>query len=72
MYFDPNDPDYAENSFAIQQYNERYGTTLEMRSKADAKLFTADNTDWREVLYQMALDYYKYNMIDNFELVLGR
>jgi hypothetical protein len=24
--------------------------------------------DWREVIYQMALDYYKYNHLDNFSL----
>jgi hypothetical protein len=24
--------------------------------------------DWREIIYQMALDYYKYNFLDDFEL----
>jgi hypothetical protein len=26
------------------------------------------NQDWREIIYQMALDYYKYNFLDDFEL----
>jgi hypothetical protein len=25
-------------------------------------------TDWREVLYQMAVDYFKYNTLSNFEI----
>jgi hypothetical protein len=24
--------------------------------------------DWREIIYQMALDYYKYNILDEFEI----
>jgi hypothetical protein len=24
--------------------------------------------DWREVIYNMALDYYKYGHLDNFEM----
>ena len=72
IYFDPADSDYAENIYVIDQYNQRYGTTLEARQKANAKLFTADTSDWREVLYQMALDYYKYNTLDNFELLVAR
>jgi hypothetical protein len=45
---------------------------LKVRSKDEAQLFTAENSDWREVLYQMALDYYKYNTLDNFELLVAR
>lgn len=29
----------------------------------DGKIFTSDNFDWRELIYQMALDYFKYNHI---------
>ena len=28
--------------------------------------------DWREIIYQMALDYYKYGHLDNFELMVRR
>jgi len=28
--------------------------------------------DWREVIYQMAKDYYKHNTEDDFELILRR
>lgn len=72
IYFNPEDSDYAENIYAIEQYNQRYGTTLEARTKNEAQLFTATETDWREILYQMALDYYKYNTLDNFELLVAR
>jgi hypothetical protein len=45
---------------------------LAPRTQDEAKLFTAATSDWREVIYQMALDYYKYNMLDNFELLVAR
>jgi len=33
----------------------------------DGKIFTSEQYDWRELIYQMALDYFKYNHIkDNF------
>jgi len=31
-------------------------------------VFTSEDYDWRELIYQMALDYYKYNFLDDFEL----
>ena len=60
-----------EDKLAIENYNARYGTTLAARAAADAKTFIADTSDWREVIYQMGLDYYKYNMLDNFELLVA-
>lgn len=36
----------------------------------DGNEFTIDNYDWREIIYQMAKDYYKHNTEDNFELDL--
>jgi hypothetical protein len=32
--------------------------------------FTTDKYDWREIIYQMALDYYRYNTFDDFEIRL--
>ena len=33
----------------------------------DGKIFTSEQYDWRELIYQMALDYFKYNhKFDNF------
>jgi hypothetical protein len=29
---------------------------------------TTEDWDWREIIYQMALDYYKYNFLEDFEL----
>ena len=72
IYFNESDRDYAENKYVVEQYNTRYGTTLALRTQDEAKLFTAETSDWREVIYQMALDYYKYNMLDNFELLVAR
>ncbi len=59
-----------EAGATIAEYNERYGTTLQQRESAQT--FTSSKCDWREVIYQMALDYYKYNMLDDFELRLTK
>lgn len=64
----------------IAPYNEKYGTSLFGRTKEQVYTYISSDEykvdeqnktiqcDWREVLYQMALDYYKYNHLDNFEL----
>lgn len=62
--------DDAEGLAAIEAYNTKYGTTLEGRTEEAAITFTTDDTDWREIIYQMALDYYKYNILDDFEVRL--
>jgi hypothetical protein len=61
----------------IQTYNLKYGTTLSGRTKEEAINYTTQKinnedkiVDWREVIYQMALDYYKYNILDDFEIRL--
>lgn len=36
----------------------------------DGEIFTSDKYDWREIIYQMSLDYYKHNTEDDFELVI--
>lgn len=38
----------------------------------DGKIFTSEQYDWRELIYQMALDYFKYNHIkDNFTQLIA-
>ena len=71
--------DNNENSAdkkAIDAYNNKYGTRLKgQNSVTYISADTFNNTDsdvvycdWREIIYQMALDYYKYNHLDDFEL----
>lgn len=63
----------------VDPYNERYGTLLKPQTqpltyKATTGEYCIDigqgivYCDWREILYQMAQDYYKYNYLDDFEL----
>ncbi len=52
----------------ILEYNKKYGTTL--KGNNNPQTFHKDNNDWREIIYQMASDYYKYNILDDFELRL--
>lgn len=49
----------------VEDYNKKYGTSL-TGQKSDR--YTADKYDWREIIYQMAKDYYKYNFLEDFEL----
>ena len=60
---------------AINNYNQKYGTHINMQDaltfkKSDiyGEVKTTIFCDWREIIYQMALDYYKYNFLDDFEL----
>ena len=62
--------DDSESELVIQKYNLEHGTTLRGRPEVEVKTFIAEDSDWREVIYQMALDYYKYNILDDFELRL--
>lgn len=62
----------------IQAYNEKHGTQLKYYGQREFKInepyvtehgtTTSYNCDWREILYQMAADYYRYNFLDDFEL----
>ena len=72
--------DDLESKLVIDNYNSKYSTTLSGRSKEETYTYAAYGTDasgdriiytdWREIIYQMALDYYKYNILDDFELRL--
>lgn len=65
-------------------YNKQYNTLLTGRPESEIYTYIASNIyqtddvnkiiycDWREVLYQMALDYYKYNYLDDFELKVAK
>lgn len=46
-------------------YNAKHQTNVQGQNSTT---ITADQYDWREVIYQMALDYYKYNFLSDFEL----
>ena len=54
----------------IEAYNKKYGITITGRTKAEAEKLkvTTEDWDWREIIYQMALDYYRYNFLEDFEL----
>ena len=50
----------------IDDYNKRFGTVLKGQSSKEYKV--GENCDWREIIYQMANDYYKYSFLEDFEL----
>ena len=50
---------------ALDIYNAKNGTSLSGQNSVE---YTVEDYDWRELIYQMALDYYKYNHLDDFEL----
>jgi hypothetical protein len=58
-----------ENEF-VKAYNQKYGTQVMDRTKADADKLADEiaKLDWREIIYQMSLDFYQYNFLDDFEL----
>ena len=67
----------------LVKYNEDYDVNVSGRSSSEAWTFKAGNAyskntskkeitcDWREIIYQMSLDYYKYNMLSDFELLVA-
>ena len=64
-----------DNDEQLKAYNNKYGTTL--KGQSSTSYYTANNyektedgilCDWRELIYQMALDYYHYNFLDDFQL----
>ena len=58
----------SDNHPDLKRYNDTYKTNIKGQSKST---IYASNSDWREVIYQMALDYYKYNMLSDFELLVA-
>lgn len=57
-----------EGDIAINEYNEKYNTSLSYQPHPQEFNVINQNIDWREIIYQMALDYFKYNHLDDFEL----
>lgn len=70
----------ANDDPAIIAYNQKYGTQLKGQ-ETQITYKPADNyeeviengkkviyCDWREIIYQMGLDYFRYNHLDDFEL----
>ena len=64
----------AVDNSEVEAYNNRYGT--ELKGQNSVKYIAADRMiegesevycDWRELIYRMALDYFKYNHLDSFE-----
>lgn len=66
-----------ENNAEVDAYNQKYNTDLKYQPNPilyqSSDDYFYDKTkkimkcDWREVLYQMAQDYYKYNHLSDFE-----
>ena len=54
------------NDEQVDAYNAKYNT--ELPYQVIQKTFSTADYDWREIIYQMALDYYRYNILDDFEL----
>ena len=50
----------------IDAYNQKYGTKLKGQSSFTYNV--EEGYEWRELIYLMAKDYYKYNHLDDFEL----
>ena len=49
----------------VADYNKKYGTDL---TGQNSNTYNTKMVDWREIIYQMAKDYYKYNFLEDFEL----
>ena len=54
----------------IEEYNQKYNANLQPQTESIT--YTTENYDWREIIYQMAQDYFKYgHLFDDFEQRLG-
>jgi hypothetical protein len=38
----------------------------------DGIIYTSAQWDWRELIYQMAIDYFKHNQEDGFEITVAQ
>lgn len=48
----------------LLSYNQKHGTNILGQTP---QTYSIDDFDWREIIYQMAVDYYRYNFLDDFE-----
>lgn len=49
----------------LESYNKKYGFNIKPQK---SERYSTEEYDWRELIYQMALDYQKFNHLDDFEL----
>ena len=49
----------------LKNYNTIYNSNLQPQ---EGRKYSIDDYDWREIIYQMAMDYNKFNHLDSFEL----
>jgi len=54
-----------EGNEEVEAYNKKHGVSIGSQSSIT---YTSTDYDWRELIYRMALDYYKYNFLDDFEV----
>ena len=50
----------------IKDYNTKYPESPMKIQLPRERPYTTEEYDWREIIYQMSLDFYKYNQLDNF------
>lgn len=56
----------------VKEYNLKYNTKLTGQSSKPYSTIGESAVDWREIIYQMALDHFKYGHLDDFELKLQK
>ena len=56
----------------VELYNTIYEENMPTRPKEECKTFSANDWDWRELIYQMAKDYRQYNHLDGFEAKIAQ
>lgn len=55
----------ADDQEILNEYNSKYAADLKPQ---ESKNYNTEEWDWREIIYQMAQDYYKYgHLFDDFE-----
>ena len=54
----------------VEEYNQKYNTNLKGQISKTYSTIENSAVDWREIIYQMALDHFKYGHLDDFELKL--
>lgn len=53
----------------VSDYNNKYKTSL---TGQGSTLYSDKDVDWREIIYQMARDYYRYSWMEDFELRVAK
>ena len=65
LFFNPRFPDY-------ESYEDLVFDRIEQEYDDYEKQGLLNYVDWREIIYQMAKDYYKHNTLDEFELLVKK